>query len=83
MVAGQPLHSAFLCHFAEDDDEWVSAAARRKLERRFVRDGARATCHVYPGTTHWFFERDRVEEFDPRAARLAWNRSIGFLEEEL
>jgi len=75
--------SAFLCHFAEDDPEWVSHAAQLKLQKCFVRDGAAATCHVYPRTAHWFFERDRVKEFDPRAARLAWSRTIAFLDQNL
>ena len=70
--------SRFLCHFA-DEDPFVSEAARKKLARTFECAGARAETHTYPGTRHWFFESDRPE-YDARAARLAWRRTLDFLE---
>lgn len=36
------------------------------------------TAHTYPGTTHWFAEADRPE-YNPAAARLAFERSVAFL----
>lgn len=74
--------SAFLCHFAEHD-EWVSDAARKKLRRRLAQDRVEATFHTYPGTGHWFFERDRTEAFVAAAARLAWARTREFLDANL
>lgn len=70
--------SRFLCHFAETD-EWVSDAARRRLARAFERADVSAGIHVYPGTRHGFFERDRPEAFAPSAARTAWTRTLAFL----
>ncbi|MDH4259725.1 MAG: dienelactone hydrolase family protein [Gammaproteobacteria bacterium] len=69
--------SAFLCHFAEND-KWVSAAAKRKLINALQTSGVSATFHTYPGTGHWFFERDREEAFQAKAARTAWQRTLEF-----
>jgi len=71
--------SAFLCHFAEKD-QWVSDAAKRKLMKSLEQAGALATFHTYPGTGHWFFERDRADAFEPKAAAAAWARTLEFLE---
>ena len=70
--------SSFLGHFAETD-EWVSAASIKKLRRCLEKAGRKFTFHTYPGTSHWFFERDRTDVFNPEASRLAWERTIDFL----
>lgn len=71
--------SRFLGHFAETD-EWVSAAGLKKLTRSLEKAGKNVVFHSYPGTTHWFFEEDRVDVFDPKAADLAWTRTVEFLQ---
>jgi hypothetical protein len=38
-----------------------------------------STFHQYPGTKHWFFEADRTDSFEPKAAELAWKRTLRFL----
>ena len=64
-------------HFAESDP-FEPAEAVRELEKA-VRDGGReADFHVYPGTSHWFFESDRPE-YEPEAAARAWQRTLEFL----
>ncbi|MCL4744466.1 MAG: dienelactone hydrolase family protein [Burkholderiaceae bacterium] len=70
--------SRFLFHFAEVDD-WVSAASIRKLKRSMELAGKDASYHVYPGTTHWFFESDRPQAFNKKAAAASWKRSLEFL----
>ena len=37
--------------------------------------------YVYPGAGHWFVEPDRVEQYHPQAASLAWERTLTFLKD--
>lgn len=74
--------SSFMVHFAETD-EWVSPASIKKLERSLLKAGRAFACHTYPGTGHWFFEDDRADAFEPKAAALAWKRTIDFLKRNM
>jgi carboxymethylenebutenolidase len=71
--------SRFLGHFAETD-EWVSAAGLKRVKKALETAGKDFVFHNYPGTTHWFFEEDRADAFDPKAADLAWTRTLDFLQ---
>ncbi|NND72688.1 MAG: dienelactone hydrolase family protein [Rhodothermales bacterium] len=75
-------NSAFLCHFADDDD-YVSAVSRKRIVNSLRQYRISATMHDYPHTRHWFFEEDQPEYFDQPAASLAWDRSVHFLHEQL
>ena len=66
-----------LGHFAEDDP-FTSAAEVADLEAAFRGAGREIATHVYPGTRHWFAEPSRPE-YDPKAAGLAWDRTVEFL----
>lgn len=73
--------SRFMFHLAEQD-EWVSSAGTKKLERT-LRDAKRpAVFHTYAGTRHWFFERGPEKTFHAAAARLSWTRTLAFLAQE-
>jgi carboxymethylenebutenolidase len=37
----------------------------------------------YPGTHHAFFNNDRESVYDAKAAEIAWNRTISFLNDVL
>ncbi len=74
--------AAFLGHFAETD-EFESSASARELETLLRTSGKEVTFHTYPGTTHWFFEKDRSDAYDADAAKLAWQRTIRFLTTQL
>ena len=76
------IQAAFLGHFAETD-EFESPAAVRDLEKVLRTTGKDVTFYTYPGTTHWFFEKDRPDAYDAPAARLAWERTIRFLTTQL
>lgn len=73
--------STFQVHLA-DDDEFVSRTAVHKMQRAFSSAGRHAETYIYSGTQHWFFEADRPE-YDPRASRLAWKRTLAFLRAQL
>jgi carboxymethylenebutenolidase len=70
--------AAYLGHFAEKDifesNEDVDA-----LEQSLRAAGRPVTFHRYPGTGHWFFERDRTDAYNAAAASLAWERTLAFL----
>jgi len=74
--------AAFLGHFAETD-EFESATSVADLEKLLHTIGKDVTFHAYPGTTHWFFEEDRADSYNPRAAEVAWERTIRFLKARL
>jgi carboxymethylenebutenolidase len=64
-----------LGHFAEADP---FADDQEGMIRALTAAGAPNEAVVYPGTTHWFAEKDRPE-FDPAAARSAFERTVAYL----
>lgn len=74
--------AAFQIHLAEKDD-YVPASGVKKLAKTLKAAGKQAEFHTYPGTTHWFFESDRGEAFNPQAAEVAWTRMRSFLQGHL
>jgi carboxymethylenebutenolidase len=74
--------AAYLGHFAEKD-EYVALSGLKKLEKNMKAAGRPFTAHIYEGTGHWFFEKDRVDAYDEQAAQFAWERTIDFLNHHL
>lgn len=70
--------AAYLGHFAEQD-EWVAMSGVKKLEKKLHAANRPVSFHTYEGTGHWFFEKDQKEAYVPRAAELAWTRTVDFL----
>ncbi|WP_262287073.1 dienelactone hydrolase family protein [Micromonospora sp. MA102] len=66
---------AALVHCSEADG--LSAADGVQSVRRAI-ESAGGTCQTYdyPGTAHAFFNEDRPEHFDQRAAATAWARTL-------
>ncbi|RLQ04263.1 dienelactone hydrolase family protein [Micromonospora sp. BL1] len=66
---------AALIHCSEADG--LSAADEVQSVRRSI-ESAGGTCQTfdYPGTAHAFFNEDRPEHFDQRAAATAWARTL-------
>ncbi|GAB3064785.1 dienelactone hydrolase family protein [Micromonospora schwarzwaldensis] len=66
---------AALIHCSEADG--LSAADGVQDVRRSI-EAAGGTCQTfdYPGTAHAFFNEDRPEHFDQRAAATAWARTL-------
>ena len=73
--------AAYLCHFAEDDP-YEPAESVAEMEQALKAAGRQATFYTYPGTKHWFFEENRPE-YGAGAARVAWERTIAFLHQQL
>ena len=73
--------ASYLGHYSPED-EWEPIAEVRKLEDKIREANRPVHFHIYPGTKHWFFERDRPE-YDAPAATLAWHRTVEFLRDRL
>jgi len=75
-------HADFLGHYAEHD-EWEPLDSVRELEKRLRAAGKEVEFNVYPSTTHWFFEENQPNAYNPEAAKLAWERTLRFLHTHL
>jgi carboxymethylenebutenolidase len=74
--------AAYLGHFAEND-QFEPQSNVNDLEESLRRAGRPVTFYRYRSTGHWFFERDREGAYNPEAADLAWQRTLGFLRDSL
>jgi carboxymethylenebutenolidase len=72
--------AAYQGHFAETD-QFEPDSEVTGLEESLRLAGRPISFYRYPETGHWFFEPDRVDAFNPAAAKLAWERTLAFLEE--
>ncbi|MEZ4590414.1 MAG: dienelactone hydrolase family protein [Chloroflexota bacterium] len=81
---GWPDHTdsqaSYLGHFAEndpyEDDEY-----RDEFESSLKGNGRPTTFHIYPNTGHWFFEPSCPDAYNDDAAKLAWQRTLHFLQQ--
>jgi len=74
--------SAYLGHFAENDEWGVTEKKVQKLKEKLEKQGCPVSFYTYPGTAHWFFESDQPN-YHPQAASTAWDRTLVFLRESL
>ena len=74
--------AAFLGNFAEADP-YEPAEGIQALEKNLAGANRPTTFYSYPGTGHWFFEKDRPDAYRPQAAQLAWDRTVAFLYAQL
>jgi carboxymethylenebutenolidase len=78
----QQSKAAFLGHFAEADP-YESESTIQELEKNLKSANRPTTFYTYPGTGHWFFEKDRPDAYQTQAAQLAWERTLKFLNASL
>jgi carboxymethylenebutenolidase len=74
--------AAYLGHFAESD-EWVAVSGVKKLEQSLRAAHRPVTFYTYNDTGHWFFEKDRKDAYNVKAAHMAWKRTLEFLKTQL
>jgi carboxymethylenebutenolidase len=79
---GKSSRAAYLGHFAEND-VYETRSNVDELEETLRKNGRSVTFHHYEGTSHWFFEPDRVDAYNKAAADLAWERTLVFLKNTL
>lgn len=74
------IKAPLLIHYAANDDRvnsgWPAWEAALKA------NGVKYQMHMYPGTNHGF-HNDTTPRYDEAAAKLAWSRTIAFLNEIL
>ncbi len=69
-------------HFGEVD-EWEPREGVDEMRAAIESAGRPVTFYFYEGAGHWFMEPDRPDAYKPEAARLAWERTLAFLREQL
>jgi carboxymethylenebutenolidase len=74
------VKAPLLIHFAAVDER--INAAWPAYEAALKAAGARYTAHQYPGTQHGF-NNDTTPRFDAVAAKLAWDRTMAFFNQNL
>lgn len=74
--------AAYLGHFAERDP-YETESVIQELEKNLKGANRPTTFYTYPGTGHWFFEKDRQEAYHAQAAQLAWDRTLAFLNDSM
>jgi len=74
--------AAYLGHYAETD-EFEPVEGVSQLEFTLQSAGLETHFYTYPGAQHWFFESNQPQAYNPKAARLAWHRTLHFLREKL
>ena len=71
------LQAPVLGIYAERDQS-VPPEAVRELERQLKELGKSVEIHIYPDTDHAFFNDQRPDVYNPKAAEDAWRRVIQF-----
>jgi carboxymethylenebutenolidase len=78
----QESQAVYQGHFAENDP-YEPASNVKFLEESLKAANRTSSLLMYPGTGHWFFESDRPDAYNEAAARLAWDRTVTFMHEQL
>jgi len=61
----------------------VTPESVRELERQLKSLGKSVQVHIYPGTDQAFFNDDRPEVYNEKAAADAWQRVLEFFAKHL
>ncbi|HSN98217.1 MAG TPA: dienelactone hydrolase family protein [Candidatus Nanopelagicales bacterium] len=75
------VRAPILAHFAARDG-WAKPSDAEAIQRQLQALGKAMELHIYDAD-HAFVNDTRPEVYAPEAAKLAWDRSIAFLREQL
>jgi carboxymethylenebutenolidase len=75
------VRSPILAHFA-GRDQWAKPEIAEAIQRNLTARGGTMTLHVYDAD-HAFANDTRPEVYSPENAKLAWDRSLAFLHQQL
>ena len=74
------VKAPMMLHFAENDKRvnatWADYEATLKA------NNVNYSAYFYPGTQHGF-HNDSTSRYDPKAAKLAWSRTVAFFKQYL
>jgi carboxymethylenebutenolidase len=70
-----------MAHFAKTD-QWATVEKAEEILKEVTAHGGAMTLHVYEAE-HAFVNDTRPEVYNPAAAKLAWERSVTFLHQQL
>ncbi len=70
---------AYQFHLAEND-LFEPTSEVDKMREAFKKAGKEVDINIYPGTKHWFFESERIDAYDEKAAGQAWKRMLAFID---
>jgi len=69
-------------HFAQIDD-WCTPQVVDGLEADLKKSKSKFELHRYDGVQHAFMNEARPEVYDPKSAKLAWDRTLAFFDRTL
>lgn len=75
------IKAAVQCHFGEKDG-YIPLEAVEEIRKTLEREGKTHEVHVYAGAGHGFVCDERAD-YAPEAAKLAWQRMLGWFETHL
>ena len=76
------VQASILGHYAEND-QFAGPQAARALESQLKEQGRDVEFHIYPGTSHGFFNDTRPDVHDAAASKLTWERTLAFFRQQL
>ncbi len=77
------LQAAVMAHFGEKD-EFLPVSSADELAARIKADtGKEPTIHRYPAGHAFLNDENLLGTYDPEQAKLAWDRTVSFLKEQL
>lgn len=77
------LNAPLLGLFAEKDHSYATPEVVKRMDDELTKLGKPHEFHIYPGVDHAFFNNDRPEVYDAKAAGDAWQRTLAFFRKNL